>query len=133
MPVNCWPSASCRGVPAWSGRRCPYDSDTNPDFDTVRLYRPAGSSVRSKTPASSVIMPRPPESSAAVTNTRARLTGRPVSAGDAAGGHWGRVLRKRRRIASRLLRTRTGTLTRGLLRKHSDAERGDEDGHGQDA
>src|SRR5262249_27103075 len=67
------------GVPACSGRRCPYDSDTNPDLDTDTVYRPAGTSVKSKMPESSVSTPRPPGSSAALMKTRARLTGRPLS------------------------------------------------------
>ena len=50
-----------------------------PVFDTVRVYRPAGSSLNSNTPESSVNVPRPSGSSGAEMNARARFTGRALS------------------------------------------------------
>jgi len=37
MPLSCWLSSSCSGVPACSGRRWPYDSWMYPFFYAVMV------------------------------------------------------------------------------------------------
>ena len=53
-----WPSARSISLPCTNGRRWPYCSVRYPPFETVTLYRPAGSPLSSQRPSASVVTER---------------------------------------------------------------------------
>ena len=116
MPFSCWPSASCSGVPAWSGRRWPYDRATKPDLrdrQRVATRRQLGEIERAgvvgqQAAAAGHFCGRDEHARAF---DRAAVVGREHASGDATAGRR-RLFLLRGRIAGRLLaRLLAGTLT----------------------